>query len=79
MDYLISEGYPAAAQRFASEANIVPAVEMDAVEERVAIREALQKGDIQAAIEKINEVDPQVWPRNLLRYIIFLDFSLPLQ
>ena len=60
MDYLISEGYPSAAQKFAHEANIRPVVDVDAVEERVAIREALHKGNIQVAIEKINELNPQV-------------------
>lgn len=65
MDYLISEGYPSAAQKFAHEANIAPAVEMDSVEERVAIREALHKGDIQTAIEKINEINPQVRSHNV--------------
>ncbi len=60
MDYLISEGYPSAAQKFAHEANITPMMDVDSVEERVAIREALHKGDIQTAIERINEVNPQV-------------------
>ena len=60
MDYLISEGYPSAAQKFAHEANIAPIPDVEWVEERVAIREALYKGDIQTAIEKINELDSQV-------------------
>ena len=60
MDYLISEGYPSAAQRFAYEANISPMLDVDSVEERVSIRTALHKGDIQDAIEKINELNPEV-------------------
>ncbi|KAL8769957.1 MAG: hypothetical protein Q9209_004204 [Squamulea sp. 1 TL-2023] len=58
MDYLISEGYPSAAQKFASEANIQPTSAVDSIEERVAIREAIYRGDIRSAIEKINELDP---------------------
>lgn len=62
MDYLISEGYPSAAQKFAHEANIAPMLDVDSVQERVDIREAINKGDIQLAIDKINELNPQVRP-----------------
>ncbi|KAL8706020.1 MAG: hypothetical protein Q9201_000905 [Fulgogasparrea decipioides] len=58
MDYLISEGYPSAAQRFASEANIQPTSAVDSIQERVEIREAIYAGDIQTAIERINELNP---------------------
>lgn len=60
MDYLISEGYPSAAQKFAHEANIEPALDVDSIQERVEIREAIDSGDIQTAIEKINELNPLV-------------------
>lgn len=62
MEYLISEGYPEAAQRFALEANIEPELDVDSIQERVEIREAIASGDIQSAIEKINELNPQVSP-----------------
>lgn len=62
MEYLISEGYPEAAQRFALEANIAPELDVDSIQERVEIREAIASGDIQSAIEKINELNPQVSP-----------------
>ena len=60
MEYLISEGYPEAAQRFALEANIEPELDVDSIQERVEIRAAIASGDIQSAIEKINELNPQV-------------------
>lgn len=60
MEYLISEGYPEAAQRFALEANIEPELDVDSIQERVEIREAIASGDIQSAIEKVNELNPQV-------------------
>lgn len=62
MEYLISEGYPEAAQRFALEANIEPELDVDSIQERVEIREAIASGEIQSAIEKINELNPQVNP-----------------
>ena len=60
MDYLISEGYPSAAQKFASEANIQPTSAVDSIQERVEIREAIHAGDVQTAIERINELNPMV-------------------
>lgn len=60
MDYLVTNGYPAAAKRFAVEANIQPKADIESIQERVEIRGAIHSGDIQTAIEKINELSPQV-------------------
>lgn len=66
MDYLISEGYPSAAQKFAHEANIAPMLDVESIQERVEIREAIDAGDIQTAITKINELNPRVSPNSRL-------------
>jgi len=60
MDYLLSEGYPDAAQKFASEANIDPQPNTETIEARVAIRNAILAGNIEAAIERINDVNPEI-------------------
>ena len=60
MDYLISEGYPEAAAKFATEANLSPKVDMDSINQRVEIRNLIFEGDIKTAIEKINDLNPQV-------------------
>ncbi|KAG9953393.1 hypothetical protein KCU85_g1263, partial [Aureobasidium melanogenum] len=60
MDYLINEGYPDAAMNFAKEASIVPSADGEAIQERVDIRNAIHTGDIQLAIERINELNPQI-------------------
>lgn len=60
MDYLISEGYPDAAAKFAKEANVSSRVDVDTVHERVEIRNLIYRERIQEAIEKINEINPQV-------------------
>lgn len=60
MDYLVTNGYPSAAKKFASEANIQPQANIESIQERVDIRNSIYSGDIQAAIEKINELNPQV-------------------
>ncbi|KAL9014364.1 MAG: hypothetical protein Q9173_000982 [Seirophora scorigena] len=64
MDYLISEGYPSAAQKFASEANIHPTSGVNSIQERIEVREAIHSGDIQNAIERINELNPLLLERD---------------
>lgn len=60
MDYLITEGYPGAAEKFATEANLSPRVDIDSINQRVEIRNLIYEGDIKTAIEKINDLNPQV-------------------
>lgn len=78
MDYLINEGYPSAAQKFAKEANIQQSAPGGAIQARVDIRNAIHAGEIQQAIEKINELDKQVassrfhcLPASLQRLYVF--------
>ena len=60
LDYLVQEGYPAVAAKFAAEANIEVRDEGDLGEERVRIRKAIFRGDLRTAIEEINDINPQV-------------------
>ncbi|KAI9821714.1 MAG: hypothetical protein M1827_002295 [Pycnora praestabilis] len=76
MDYLINEGYPSAAKKFASEANIQPGADVDSIQERVEIRNAIHGGDIQRAIERINELNPQILDRNSSLHFALLRLQL---
>jgi len=60
MDYLVSEGYPRAAEKFAKEANIQLPLEEESIQSRVEIRQAIHAGDIDTAVTKINDLNPQV-------------------
>ncbi|KAK2746046.1 hypothetical protein FQN57_003386 [Myotisia sp. PD_48] len=60
MDYLVTNGYPSAANKFAIEANIKPPSEHDSIQERVEIRNAIYSGNIKLAIEKLNDLNPQL-------------------
>ena len=60
MDYFITEGYPSTARIFAAESNTQPEADFEAIKARVEIRECIHRGDLQTAIEKINELNPQV-------------------
>jgi LisH len=60
MDYLITEGYPSAAEKFAMEANIERQPDHSFIEQRVQIRDSIHRGDLQQAIELINDLNPEV-------------------
>lgn len=60
MDYLVSEGYPGAAEKFAQETNLCRPADIEGIKERVRIRTAIHTGKIQEAIGMINEIDPEV-------------------
>ena len=60
MDYLVSEGYPGAAEKFAQETNLCQPADIESIRERVQIRNAIHSGRIDEAVSLINEMDPQV-------------------
>jgi LisH len=63
MNYLVRQGYPTAAASFAKEANISLSREsMESISLRTQIRNKIHGGDIEAAIEDINTLNPQVRP-----------------
>ena len=62
MDYLVSEGYPGAAEKFAQETNLCQPTDIESIRERVNIRTAIHAGRIQESVALINEVDPEVSP-----------------
>ena len=64
MDYLVSRGYPEAAAKFAKEANVIPRMDVDTIKERVEVRNLIYKEEILTAIEKINDLNPQVSAQN---------------
>ena len=60
MDYLVIEGYKSAAEEFSQEANMTPSVDFESIESRMEIREALQRGDVEDAITRVNDLNPEV-------------------
>ncbi|KAI0068434.1 lish motif-containing protein, partial [Artomyces pyxidatus] len=68
MDYLVIEGYKSAAEEFSEEANVVPAVDFESIESRMNIREALQRGDVQDAITRVNDLNPEILDTNPALY-----------
>ncbi|KAF8450190.1 CTLH/CRA C-terminal to lish motif domain-containing protein [Terfezia claveryi] len=64
MNYLIIEGYESAALKFAQEANITPQYHFYDIQDRVQIRSAIHSGDIDTAIQRINDLYPEMLDTN---------------
>lgn len=60
MDYLVIEGYKDAADAFSRESGLKPFVDSDSILNRMIIRGAIQRGDVEDAIGRVNELDPEV-------------------
>lgn len=69
MDYLVIEGYKTAAEEFSKEAGLdAPEAPVDfaSIENRMNIREALQRGDVGDAITRMNDLNPEASAHSLL-------------
>lgn len=60
MDYLVIEGYKSAAEEFSKEADLKSPVDFQSIEDRTTIRDALQRGNVEEAITRVNDLDPEV-------------------
>lgn len=60
LDYLTMEGYPNAAAKFSQEANLQPQQDTCSILARQQIQNCIHGGDIQTAIETLNDLDPEV-------------------
>lgn len=64
MNYLVIEGYKDAAEKFSAESGLKPSVDLLYIEDRMNIRNAVQSGNIEEAIEKVNDLDPEILDNN---------------
>ncbi|KAG4093792.1 CTLH/CRA C-terminal to lish motif domain-containing protein [Neocallimastix lanati (nom. inval.)] len=64
MNYLVIEGYKDAAEKFSQESGLQPTVDLLYIEERMDIRNTIQSGNIDEAIEKVNDLDPEILDNN---------------
>ncbi|ELT94445.1 hypothetical protein CAPTEDRAFT_153259 [Capitella teleta] len=69
MNYLVTEGFKEAAEKFRTESGVEPLVDLDTLDERIKIREAIQQGNIQEAISLVNDIHPELLDNN--RYLFF--------
>ncbi|KAI8826658.1 CTLH/CRA C-terminal to lish motif domain-containing protein, partial [Fimicolochytrium jonesii] len=64
MNYLVIEGYKDAAEKFSRESGLPPGIDLTSIEDRMNIRNAIQSGDIENAIERVNDLDPEILDTN---------------
>lgn len=60
MNFLVTEGYVDAARVFERESGTGPGVDLDQITDRMDIRKAVQSGDVEQAIERVNDLDPEI-------------------
>lgn len=68
MDYLVTEGYKEAAEKFRIESGTQPSIPLDSLDNRIKIREAIQRGDMEEAVSLTNKLNPEILDTNQLLY-----------
>ncbi|CAH1786029.1 unnamed protein product [Owenia fusiformis] len=69
MNYLVTEGFREAAEKFKMESGIQPNIDLDTLDERIKIRDAIQRGKIEEAISLVNNLQPELLDND--RYLFF--------
>jgi len=69
MNYLVTEGFKEAADKFRVESGIAPCMELDSLDDRIRIRDAVQNGQVEGAIALVNQLHPELLDNN--RYLYF--------
>ncbi|KAL5274828.1 GID8 family protein [Megaselia abdita] len=69
MNYLITEGFKEAAEKFQVEASLDLSVDLSSLDERMLIRDAVQSGRVQEATHLVNEIHPELLDND--RYLFF--------
>ncbi|XP_005096701.1 glucose-induced degradation protein 8 homolog [Aplysia californica] len=69
MNYLVTEGFKEAAEKFSAESGISPTVNLDTLDDRIRIREAILEGRVMEAISLINSLYPELLDSD--RYLYF--------
>lgn len=64
MNYLVLEGYKTAAEQFRCESGTETGVELSTLDERMKIRDAIMRGQIEEAIDMINHLDSGILVNN---------------
>lgn len=76
MNYLITYGYQQTAMRFCQEADVKNQIELNTLGQRREIMKLIHDGQIQQAIEKINDVDPELLDTNTSLHFALLRLQL---
>ncbi|CAG8433350.1 1559_t:CDS:2 [Diversispora eburnea] len=64
MNYFVIEGYKDAAETFSQECGLSPSIDVDSIQDRMYIRNAIQNGNVEEAIERVNDLNPEILDTN---------------
>lgn len=67
--FCLSEGFKEAAEKFQQESGVCPSVELNSLDDRIRIREAIINGRMQEATALINQLHPELLDND--RYLYF--------
>lgn len=60
MKYLITEGHIDAAKSFERESGTPSCIDLSTIQDRMEVRRSIQTGNLEAAIDKVNDLNPEV-------------------
>ncbi|KAF3556377.1 hypothetical protein F2Q69_00013549 [Brassica cretica] len=66
MNFLVTEGFVEAADKFQRESGTKPEIDLATITDRMAVKKAVQNGNVEDAIEKVNDLNPEVHTSMLL-------------
>jgi len=69
MNYLVTEGFKDAAAKFEDEAHMTSETDLNLMDNRISIRDAIQGGKIENAIFMLNDIHPTLLDEN--KYLLF--------
>ncbi|XP_054274198.1 glucose-induced degradation protein 8-A homolog [Macrosteles quadrilineatus] len=69
MNYLVTEGFKEAAEKFQQESGVQPSMDLNLMDNRIRIRDAIQGGRIQEATLLVNQLHPDLLDND--RYLYF--------
>ncbi|XP_059292265.1 protein GID8 homolog isoform X2 [Lycium ferocissimum] len=64
MNFLVTEGYVEAAEKFKMESGTNPDIDLATITDRMAVKKAVQSGNVDDAIEKVNDLNPEILDTN---------------
>ncbi|ESQ29333.1 hypothetical protein EUTSA_v10023660mg [Eutrema salsugineum] len=64
MNFLVTEGYVEAAEKFQRESGTKPEIDLATITDRMAVKKAVQNGNVEDAIEKVNDLNPEILDTN---------------
>ncbi|EPS66129.1 hypothetical protein M569_08647, partial [Genlisea aurea] len=64
MNFLVTEGYVEAAEKFRLESGTEPDIDLATITDRMTVKKAVQDGNVEDAIEKVNDLNPEILDTN---------------